>query len=380
MYSELNFLWECWLKILTRNKQEAIINKIQNKNLETYQNIILSVFQEYYGVLKPNRWLTVEFHNSKSSVWNAIQTAMVKAGFIIARVTILDKKQGSFNQYNAMGAVKNDLIISAYKPKTSFSEQFLKSAGANLEIEFVRQFLENLPIRPAVERTEKMLYSKMLASYVQHGYEVRYDSKSFYIMLNEYFTEIDGYWFNSDQLENYDEFKKQMKLEGIDEIKHGQYTLFISDEKSALIWLHQFLDEPKTLSDVHAAFHKLSNVSDDVVPELNQLLEDNFISVSENDKFRRPETEAEKIAISEKREKALIKEFESLLVEAQTSKKKIKTVRKEALAFGFETCYKQNRFADILLITKRLNKKIIGNNAELSEFVEIAQIKVEGLS
>ncbi|MDM8557038.1 DNA methyltransferase [Desulfococcaceae bacterium HSG7] len=378
MYSELNFIWESWLKVFTNNTSEAIINKTQNKTLSEYHQLMLAAFKEYYRVLKPKRWITVVFHNSKSSVWNSIQEAMTKAGFIIARVTVLDKKQGSFKQVTAAGAVKNDLIISAYKPKTSFSEQFLKSAGANLEIEFVRQFLENLPIRPAVERTEKMLYSKMLASYVQHGYEVRYDSKSFYIMLNEYFTEIDGYWFNSDQLENYDEFKKQMKLEGIDEIKHGQYTLFIADEKSALIWLHQFLDEPKTFSDVHAAFNKLSNISDDAVPELRQLLEDNFVSAKGT--FRRPETETEKTAISEKREKALIKEFESLLVEAQTSKKKIKIVRKEALSFGFETCYKQNRFSDILLITKRLNKKIIENNAELSEFVEIAQIKVEGLS
>lgn len=172
--------------------------------------------------------------------------------------------------------------------------------------------------------------------------------------------------------------EKKMKLEGIDEIKHGQHTMFISDEKSAIIWLHQFLNEPKTLSDIHSAFTKLSNISDDIVPELRQLLEDNF--VSEKGKFRRPETEPEKTNISEKREKVLWKEFESLLLEAQTGKKKIKTVRKEALSFGFETCYKQKRFADILTVANRLDKKILENNAELSEFAEVAEINVEGIS
>lgn len=378
MYSELNFIWESWLKVFTNNRSEAIINKTQNKSLTEYYQLMLSAFKEYYRVLKPSRWITVVFHNSKSSVWNAIQEAMSRAGFIIAHVTVLDKKQGSFKQVTAAGAVKNDLIISAYKPRTSFSERFLKSSGENLEIEFIRQFLENLPIRPAVERTEKMLYSKMLAYYVQHGYEVRYDSKTFYSMLKENFEETDGYWFNSGQTEIYNEFRKKMKLEGIDEIKHGQHTMFISDEKSAIIWLHQFLNEPKTLSDIHSAFTKLSNISDDIVPELRQLLEDNF--VSEKGKFRRPETEPEKTNISEKREKALWKEFESLLLEARTGKKKIKTVRKEALSFGFETCYRQKRFADILTVANRLDKKILENNSELSEFAEIAEINVEGIS
>jgi len=378
MYSELNFLWEAWLKVFTNNKSEAIINKTQNKELSEYYQLMLAACKEYYRVLKPNRWITVVFHNSKSSVWNAIQEAMSKAGFIIAHVTVLDKKQGSFKQVTAAGAVKNDLIISAYKPKTAFTERFLKSAGKNLEIEFIRQFLENLPIRPAIERTEKMLYSKMLAYYVQHGYEVRYDSKSFYSLLKENFEETDGYWFNSEQTETYNEFRKKMKLEGIDEIKHGQHTMFISDEKSALIWLYQFLGEPQSYSEIHSAFTKLSNISDDIVPELRQLLEDNF--VYENGKFRRPATEPEKTNISERREKALLKEFESLLIESQTGKKTIKTVRKEALSFGFETCYRQKRFADILSVSNRLDKKILENNAELSEFVEVAQINVDGIS
>ena len=33
MYSELNFLWEAWLKVLTNNKPEAIMNKVQHKEL-----------------------------------------------------------------------------------------------------------------------------------------------------------------------------------------------------------------------------------------------------------------------------------------------------------------------------------------------------------
>src|SRR2546426_404290 len=116
MYSELNFLWEAWLKIFTDNKPEAVENKVQGKGLIEYQELMTLSFQEYYQKLKPGRWITVEFHNSKNSVWNAIQEALQKAGFVIADVRTLDKGKGTFKQVTSGGAVKQDLIISAYKP------------------------------------------------------------------------------------------------------------------------------------------------------------------------------------------------------------------------------------------------------------------------
>ena len=93
MYSELNFIWESWFKVKTNNSTEAIINKSQNKGLHEYHQLMRESFAECYRVLKPNRWITVVFHNSLSSVWNAIQDSLIKSGFIIAQVSVLDKKQ-----------------------------------------------------------------------------------------------------------------------------------------------------------------------------------------------------------------------------------------------------------------------------------------------
>lgn len=90
MYSELSFIWESWLKIKTNTKSEAIMNKHQNKTLTEYHELMTSCFKEYFRVLKPNRWLTVEFHNSKNAVWNTIQDGLQKSGFIVADVRTLD--------------------------------------------------------------------------------------------------------------------------------------------------------------------------------------------------------------------------------------------------------------------------------------------------
>ena len=377
MYSELSYIWESWLKVKTNNQQEAIINSTQNKGINDYHTLMLNAFKEYYRVLKPKRWITVEFHNSKSAVWNTIQDALSKAGFIIAQVTILDKKQGTFNQMTASGAVKSDLAISAYKPSIKFQERILKNGGNNMELEFVEQFLSILPIKKVVERTEKMLYSKMLAYYVQNGYEIRYDAKSFYSLLNKNFAQEDGFWFTANQINSYLEYKRQQKLEGIDEVKSGEMYLFVSDEKSALVWLYNFLSFPKSFSDISTAFNQTANIQGDLVPDLRELLDQNFIF--EGSQFRRPQSEPEFNQLAEKRERLLMKEFETLLIQAQTEKKKIKDIRKEALFFGFETCYKTKRYNDILTIAAKLDKSILENNGELNDFVQAAEIMINGV-
>lgn len=94
MYSELNILWESWLKVKTDNKEEAIINKTQHKTLFDYQNLMNSSFKEFYRVLKPGKWLTMEFSNTSAAVWNSIQNALQGVGFIMANVSALDKEQG----------------------------------------------------------------------------------------------------------------------------------------------------------------------------------------------------------------------------------------------------------------------------------------------
>lgn len=374
MYSELNFLWESWLKIFTNINSEAIINRAQLKGLPEYKELMISCFNEMYRILKPNHWITVEFHNSRASVWNAIQDSLTKAGFIIAQVTVLDKKQGSYTQVTSSGAVKNDLVINAYKPKQRFEEQFIRSAGAGIERDFIEQHLDHLPAEPNIERSEQMLYSKMLAHYVQHGYEIRLNAKQFYTLLRDNFKLMDGFWFTDSQVTEYDEWKKEHGFQAIEEIAKGQQTLFVSDEKSALIWLYNFLNTPMSYSDILTAYNPATTNTDDDVPELQTLLETNF--VFENGVYRRPLSEKEKEAKEEQSEKELLKAFDKVLNEAKTGSKKIKIVRKEAVKVGFTKAYQEKRFQDIITVAERLKPSILEDNSEINDFVDIARLKM----
>ena len=378
MYSELNFLYESWNEIITNQKEEAIMNSVQNKDLNDYNKLMQVSFQNLFRVLKPNKWITIEYHNSSSAIWNGLQESLSKAGFIIAHTSILKNKGGSFIINVSPNSVSNDLMINAYKPSEKFTEKFISLAGVDVEIDFTEIFLANLPVSPMMERTEKMLYSKMIAYYLQKGYQINYDAKRFYEMLYQNFVEQDGYWFTANQINSYSEFKKKFKLEGTEDYKKGTLLMFIVDEKSALLWLHSFLNEPKSFSDVSTAFTKISNIQGDIVPDLKILLDENF--VFENGNYRRPKSNIEHTAAIDKREKILKKEFESILIETKTTKAKIKLIRKEALYFGFEMCYKAKRFDDILTIANKLDKTILENSSELNDFVEAAEIMVQGIS
>ncbi len=106
MYSELNFLVEAWLNVYTSQSLEAVIAVSQDKGLRDFETLIRRVFAECYRVLKPGRWMVVEFHNSRNTVWAAIQEALSASGFVIADVRTLDKQKGTTKQLTQAGTVK----------------------------------------------------------------------------------------------------------------------------------------------------------------------------------------------------------------------------------------------------------------------------------
>jgi predicted RNA-binding Zn-ribbon protein involved in translation (DUF1610 family) len=376
MYSELSFISESWLKIFTNINAEAIISKAQKKEIFEYTNLMVKSFKQMFEILKPNHWMTVVFHNSQASVWNGIQEAITRAGFIIAQVSVLDKKQGSFKQVVYSGTVKNDLIINAYKPTEQFSNKLLRNAGEDMELEFVLEHLKHLPIKPNIERTENMIFSKLLAHYVENGFKIKYNASTFYNLLSENLIEIDGYWFIDNQVKDYNEWKSGLNLDQLKEIKDGQKSLFISDEKSAIAWFYFFLDVPKDYNTIFTAYQKVLMKSKDEIPEPRALLDNNFIF--EGDKYRRPLNKQEKQKLNQNREKELNKEFNLLLTRAKEQKGKIKTIRLEVLLYGFTKLYKEEKYEEILIIANKLYNTTLESFGEIMDFVDIAKLKTDG--
>ncbi|MEE9356677.1 MAG: DNA methyltransferase [Methylococcaceae bacterium] len=257
-YSELNYLWEVWLKVVTNNKPEAIENSVQNKGPTEYRQLMTLCFKEAYRVLKPGRWMTVEFSNTKASVWNSIQTSLNEAGFIIANISALDKKQGSFKAVTTTTAVKQDLVISAYKPNGGFEQRFVSESDEEGIWDFIRTHLGYLPIVKKQdnelvkipERDSRILFDQVVAYFVRNLRDVPLSSKEFQEGLLERFTERDDMIFLPEQVAEYD--KARMSSSQL-----RQLTIFVNDEASSIEWLRQLLnDKPQTYQDIHPKFIK----------------------------------------------------------------------------------------------------------------------------
>jgi len=85
-YGELSYLWNAWLKEDFRYTErivahEIIRNERQKKPFEVYHALLNSSFQGFYRALRPERYLTLTFHNPTFKVRNATVRAGVFAGF-----------------------------------------------------------------------------------------------------------------------------------------------------------------------------------------------------------------------------------------------------------------------------------------------------------
>ncbi len=165
-YADLNFPRGGVARRHHRRFREAIVDSAKEKDLPWYEGAMQACFAEYFRVLKPGRWMTVVFSNSRASVWNAIQVALQQAGFVVAEVTALDKTQGSYRQVTSANAVKQDLVVSCYKPNGGLEDRF-HAAGLTDDTawDFIRTHLKNL----AVIRRNKTALSKWSPNGIRGG-------------------------------------------------------------------------------------------------------------------------------------------------------------------------------------------------------------------
>jgi hypothetical protein len=409
-YSELNFLWEAWHGVYTCAMQDAVVSGSQKKSLSKYTEMMAACLQQVYRVLKPGRWVTVEFHNSKNAVWTAIQEAMGRAGFIIADVSVLDKGMKTKKQMHAK-AVDKDLVISAYKPNGGLEDRFELEAGSEEGVwDFVRTHLRQLPVfisrngagHVIPERQRVLLFDRMVAFHVQRTVSVPMSAGDFYQGLAEKFSERDGMYFLSDQVEEYE--RKRMTFSEL-----SQMDLFVSDEASAIQWLRQQLKEqPRTFQDLQPVFMRDTQGGWDKHErrlELMELLQQNFIQydgteevpsqihayLSKNYKDLRGKPkddpalrakakdrwfvpDPKKSGDLEKlRERSLLREFE----EYRASKgKSIKVFRVEAMRAGFKAAYDKKDYRAIVDMAERLPDKVLQEDEKMLMYYDVAQMRL----
>ena len=411
-YADLNYLVESWHGVKTDPNPEAIVDRVRQKAIPDYQHLMHQCLVEFFRVLKPGHWMTVVFSNSRAAVWNSIQVALQQTGFVVAEVTALDKKQGSFQQVVSPNTVKQDLVISVYKPNGGLEQRFTER-GATPESawDFVQTHLRQLSVTKArdgelefiVERDPRRVYDRLVAWFVRHDAPVPVSSDEFLNGLRSRFNEIDGMVFLPEQVAEYDKKRAQMA-------QAPQMELFVSDERSAIDWLTEFLKKrPSTYQEIHPEFTKQLGAGwrkHEAKPELAAVLEDNFLKyegngdvpsqihsyLSTNHKDLRGLEKSDKRLVAKardrwfvpdpnkaqdlekKREKALLKEFETYLA---FTGRKLKEFRLEVLRAGFKAAWVNKDYRTIIKLAQKIPEASLQEDEQLLMWYDHALTRVE---
>ena len=374
-YADLAYLIESWHGNITAPLEEAIQSRHKQlpKSLDRYAELMSRCFAEFFRVLKPGRWMTVEFSNHSNDVWLRIQDALASAGFVVADTRVFDKDHLSYRQITADNAVKHDLVISAYKPAEATEYSFeLAAGGEDAAWVFTREHLSRVPVTEGVrgralvvrERQADRVYERMVAYHVARNSLVPMTAAEFYAGLDRRFPVRDGMYFLTDQVEAYERFRITFK-------ELAAQVLFIRDESSAVQWLRQLLkDRPRAFADIQPAFLQgmQSGVASwEELPELLEMLEANFVDDGTG-RWMVPDPKKSE-HLDQLRTRALLREFDAYV----TSKGSLKKFRSEAVRAGFKKAWGDRAFDTILAVGRRLPSDAFVEDSALLHYYRNAE-------
>lgn len=353
-YSDLAMVIEAWHQVLTDPAEEAVLDAKRHKRLPEYFELMRDCFAEFERVLKPGRWMTVEFSNSSNAVWLAIQQALESAGFVVADTRIIDKEQLSYRQVSATNAVKRDLVISAYKPAAETEERVRLAAGSEDGVwAFLREYLAHLPVGDkrdgqlmvVRERRLDRLFDRMVAYHVARGITVPVSASEFSAGAERRFIVRDSMLFLPEQAEKYERMRLTYK-------ELAQQVLFVTNESSAVQWLRQRLKgRPATFAEIQPDYFRETQsgaAAWEALPDLRVLLDENFV---QDDRGRWMVPDPKKAEhLEQLRTRALLREF----AEYSKGRGALERFRLEAVRAGFKEAWDKRDFAIIAHVGARV--------------------------
>jgi predicted RNA methylase len=384
-YADLNFLVEAWHGVMTDAKPEAIVDAFKKKALPEYQHLMQRCFKEYYRVLKPGRWMTVVFSNSKAAVWNAIPSRVAAGGLRGGRGHCARQGARQLPASHLRHAVKQDLVISAYKPNGGLEDRFATRADRRLGVGLCADPLEAAASRQGhgasaelefiVERDPRRIYDRMVSWFIRHGVMVPLSTPEFLAEPAQPLPRRDGMVFLPEQVVEYDKKRAQ-----IPQARRWSCSCPMSAVPSTG-WQLLLKRKPSTYQEIHPEYipqigrgwkkqgrrsSRSWTAAGSQLPAYDGTGEvpsqiHSYLSTNHNDLRGLDKSDPRLVAkaqdrwyvpdpnkaqdLEKKREKALLKEFETY--KAFTGRK-IKESRLEVLRAGFRSAWANKDYATII--------------------------------
>ena len=290
-YGELNFIWEAWLGFDTAwHSKEIIVNETRGVTTSVWNKRMKETMGEVFRVLKPDRWVSLCYHDTSEGTWQLLQDLMTEVGFIPQQTNsalFIDTDQKSFNQLTADKVTKRDMVFNYRKPKPGESSSFLLLTGQEDLQSFnqkacsiIRDFLSEHP-----GSTKDHVYDALVSHMVSRSQMQAHDFNSLLRMVAEPVSigslEMAERWYLRDSELNFQDTTESAK----EDVGAESVMLFIDKSLKA----HPELDGVH-YSDIFE--HYLYAVKDKPRRELKDWLLDYFF-VTGDGTYRPPSTDEE---------------------------------------------------------------------------------------
>ncbi len=178
-YLDLSTIWNAWLQLDVDYANEIIV---KNDSIIRYKEMLTKAFHEIYRVLKPDKFMSVTFHSSNVSVWNALIGACRDAGFELVNIVPQTPIKRTHNQIELKGTVKTDLIATFKKPCQKFMLQ--QEEGIinvkNIMLTEATNLLKEVHIATTAE-----IYDAVILKWINMAYRNSKTPKTVKISLND---------------------------------------------------------------------------------------------------------------------------------------------------------------------------------------------------
>lgn len=362
IYSDLNLIWESWLGYFTDTDKEAVMHrrkKVDSHKLSDYARLMKESFAQMHRVLKPQRYLTMVFHNSQKAVWDVIQVGLKEAGFENVGINVLDKQQMSFKALTAEAAVGYDVLLTCYKPNKVTPRA--TSSWTNGDItprrveESLTALLSEIPLDEPDKRTAKYLFARLVEPF--RG-TVPMNIENVQALLDERFKRVDQSYYLWDQ---------------VPQTTEGWLVITaIRSEHELVEFLRQLLAEPREWDEIHVEILKHLAQPNQIRREPREILEENFVLDDESGKWRLPNPD-EAQSLAHAKERRLIQEFQSFLREWQENGRLPKLPAQPALKAGMKRLYAEHDYRTLIQLGEKIPESAL--DAELKAVIWAAKAR-----
>ncbi len=139
-YFDLSSIWSVWLRLTDPSfemmfEDEITIDAKKAKPFTEYHRMLSLAFGQIYKILKPEKYMTVTFHNDKPIIFNSILRACQDQGFVLEKILFqMNRRAGETGASSPWGTSVSDFYIRFFKPKErpSVLSQYISTKFENI--------------------------------------------------------------------------------------------------------------------------------------------------------------------------------------------------------------------------------------------------------